>query len=140
MRFAADARVLKFFSAPDVMYDRVGEPFLPKNWSAAWRETRAVFAVPHMDVPDLLHLLKDKDPRVRTLTLAALFHREDPKLCRACTPDRFAGSLMYLGTSSDRVRVRRTDGRCAAAFSSGDDAGRGAPRLGGRGAAVYLEP
>jgi hypothetical protein len=80
--FVAVAKELKFFSADCVIFYQRSEPYhpLPKDWTVAWREARAVIASPHLDVPELLRLLKHKDPKVRTLALAALFHRDDPKL------------------------------------------------------------
>lgn len=75
------AKEMKFFSANAVLYDRNnGLHILPKEWQDNWQQARAVVDAPKFAVADLLRLLKDKDAKVRTLALAALAHRQDPKL------------------------------------------------------------
>src|SRR5262249_33315737 len=91
LRFEALAGQLKFFSAQNIIYDRYPERFLPEDWAATWKDAQAAIKAPDGGVPDLLRLVNHKDPRVRTLALAALFHREDPKLLphlAALMPDR----------------------------------------------------
>src|SRR5205809_3610061 len=99
-RVETAARDLPFFAWGGFLHDRLDETWLPSNMPAAdreryattlggllaaWRRLRAfsglLGATPHGGTgeEDVVGLLKSPDARVRTLALALLFDREDPK-------------------------------------------------------------
>jgi len=54
--------------------------FIPKKLTEPWLDVSRALTAAKDDVAELLPLLKNGDPKVRTLALAALFERQDPKL------------------------------------------------------------
>jgi hypothetical protein len=80
-RFEDLATQLKIFPTGEFVYGR-GEQLrqIPKEWTAPWLKVLAAISTGKDDARDLIGLLGHKDPRVRTLALAALFQREDAKL------------------------------------------------------------
>jgi RNA polymerase sigma factor (sigma-70 family) len=85
-RFEDLAGKLAMFPTGDFVYGRADRTdlelgrFVPKKWSEPWLEVYAALSTGRDNVDDLVGLLKHKDPRVRTLALAALFDRQGPKL------------------------------------------------------------
>jgi hypothetical protein len=80
-RFEELARRVKIFQTSEIIYNREDSiGYLPKGWAQNWQECRAEIKSPQHKVADLIKLLENKDPKVRTLAMAALYHREDPQL------------------------------------------------------------
>jgi RNA polymerase sigma factor (sigma-70 family) len=81
-RFEELAAQLKMFPTVEFAYGRAGRPdqLIPKAWTEPWLKVHASLAACKDDVQDLVGLLKHKDPRVRTLAVAALFERQDPRV------------------------------------------------------------
>jgi len=81
LRFEALAERLQFFDVNDFTYyeGRAGHLRLPPAWADNWRETHALLSSDIVRT-SLLHLLEHKNPKVRTLALAALARKNDPKL------------------------------------------------------------
>src|SRR5207247_2055628 len=83
-RFEELAKELKMFPTGEISYGRGDRPaasmrLIPAKWTEPWFKIHAHLATDKDDVADLIGLLKHNDPKVRTLALAALFRREDPK-------------------------------------------------------------
>ncbi len=80
--FQSLAPTLRYFDINQVLYDRFqsyGKPSysgLPAEKGSAFAELNS----PRHSTANLLPLLKNKDAKVRTLALAALYAKEDPKL------------------------------------------------------------
>src|SRR5262249_41838711 len=83
-RFEELAKELKMFPTGEISYGRGDRPammrLIPPKWTEPWFKIYAEVGNDKDDVADLIGLLKHDDPKVRTLALAALFRREDPKL------------------------------------------------------------
>jgi hypothetical protein len=81
-RFEELAGQLKMFPTGEVVCGRGDRPdrLIPAKWTEPWLTVHAAIAANQDRVEDLVALLKHADPRVRTLALAALFAREDPRL------------------------------------------------------------
>ncbi len=76
------APTLRYFDINQVLYDRF-QPYGKPSYNGLPTEEKSVFAEinsPHHSTANLLPLLKDKDAKVRTLALAALYAKEDAKL------------------------------------------------------------
>lgn len=75
------SRRLAFFPTMDFLWDRdFSAPGLDLDKLRAWSECRQDIHAARERKPELLKLLGDFDPRVRTLALAALFDSEDPSV------------------------------------------------------------
>src|SRR5262245_22318915 len=85
-RFEEMAAQLPMFPTTDFAYGRGDRTdsgmfrFVPRELTDPWRKAYAALSAGNDDVANLAGLLKHKDPKVRTLALAALFERQDPKL------------------------------------------------------------
>lgn len=78
--FEETATKLKFFSANDVLYDRPLERFTPESDRETHNQLVATLLARNDSVDSLLPLLRHENPKVRTLAVAALYAKEDPKL------------------------------------------------------------
>jgi hypothetical protein len=80
-RIEAVAAKLTVFQPEDFSLDReVHARFLPQKWRENQRATYAAITSSKNEEKELLALLKHRDANVRTLALAAVFHRLDPML------------------------------------------------------------
>jgi len=76
------AAKFKFFASIDFIYDRGPDLgwWTPKEVYTDYRQILDELTVPKRDEKQVIDLLKHRDPRVRTLAMAVLFAKEDPKL------------------------------------------------------------
>jgi uncharacterized protein (TIGR03067 family) len=84
-RFESLAKELEVFQTQEFAAGRAGmgglaERFGPKKLTDSWFKAQSALTAHTDDVAELIPLLKHGDPKVRTLALAALFERQDPKL------------------------------------------------------------
>jgi hypothetical protein len=77
---------LKFFSTGDFLYDRFNLSRFPDKEAREYRKVIGELTSTPWKAEDLVKLLKHDDPRVRTLALAALFARDDPRLLPQLVP------------------------------------------------------
>lgn len=84
--FAKAASALKFLSASDLLYDRLPDRLNPREDLEAHNKIVAKLLARPDSFDDLVPLLKDIDPKVRTLAIAALNHKNDPKLLPLLVP------------------------------------------------------
>src|SRR5437588_422272 len=106
VRLEALAKHLKFFPTGEFVYGRSHslDRRLSDNWTDPWYEVLKEISSPRHHEADLLALLKHKDPKVRTLALAALFQREDAKLL-----PRFAALMADKEETVPLLEIRRAD-------------------------------
>jgi RNA polymerase sigma factor (sigma-70 family) len=73
---------LKMFPTNDFAHGRAQQidRLIPKKLTDAWQQIYTALATRKDGVEDVIALLKHNDPKVRTLALAALFDRQDPRL------------------------------------------------------------
>src|SRR5713101_9711729 len=76
------AAKFKFFATIDFIYDWGPDLgwWTSKEVYTDYRQILDELTVPKRDEKQVIDLLKHHDPRVRTLSMAVLFAREDPKL------------------------------------------------------------
>jgi len=77
---------------------------IPKESTEPWYQIHQALSAGKEDVADLVDLLKHDDPKVRTLALAALFLREDPRLL-----PHFAALLGDTGKTAPNLEIRRAN-------------------------------
>jgi hypothetical protein len=77
---------LPFFCTGDFLYDRFNLIRFPDEAARQYKLAIAELTSVRWGVEDLVKLLKHNDPKVRTLALAALFAREDPRLLPQLVP------------------------------------------------------
>ncbi len=70
----------QFFCGGDFLYDRPPVDCVPADMLPKYQKLLDEVTAPQQETPALLALLKHKDPRVRTLAIAALYAKEDPKV------------------------------------------------------------
>lgn len=97
-RYEALAAQLRYFPTDDFLYDR---PFndhwnpMPKKWDQAWEAVYREFENLQTPVADLIGLTRHSSPKVRTLAMGALYHREDfhllPYIAAAGSKDKTFG-------------------------------------------------
>lgn len=80
------AAKLKFFSTGDFLYGRVDLHHFPDEVGQQYQKLIGELTSTNYEVEALVKLLKHDDPKVRTLALAALFTRDDPKLLPHLVP------------------------------------------------------
>jgi hypothetical protein len=111
---------LKFFPPHGVAANQPDTRDLPGDLRETYRKFLARIAQRKYEVKSLVDLLQHKNPRVRTLALAALFAREDPQLLppiAALVTDKaetFPAPRADRGArvwSESRAAVAKTDGR-----------------------------
>jgi hypothetical protein len=84
--FEQAATQLKFLAASDLLYDRLPDRVIPREDLETHNKIVAdLFALPD-SFDDLIPLLKHADPKVRTLAIAALNHKDDPRLLPLLVP------------------------------------------------------
>jgi len=120
------AEKLQFFSAGDFVYDRTDLRHFPEKEAKKYRQAMRELTETRYEVAALVALLKHENPKVRTLAMAALFAREDPKLLphfvslatdKAATfpaPSPFARAA--FGPKEVPPLEPRTVGQCASMF------------------------
>jgi hypothetical protein len=74
------ASQLKFLSTNDVLYDRLDNRAVGKEAAAEYKRLLEELFSAGYPTATLVELLKHSDPKVRTLAMAALFVKEDPKI------------------------------------------------------------
>jgi hypothetical protein len=81
-RFEAIAKQIKIFPTGEFLYGRGNQldRRVSKAWTEPWYGVLHEISSTKHKMPDLVALLNNEDPKVRTLALAALFQREDAKL------------------------------------------------------------
>ena len=84
--FEQTAAQLKFLAAGDLLYDRFPDRFNPREDLEAHNKIVADLFARLDSFDDLVPLLKHADPKVRTLAIAALNRKEDPKLLPLLVP------------------------------------------------------
>jgi hypothetical protein len=77
---------LKFFSLGDFLYDRISLHRFPDEVAQQYQKLIDELTSTSYEVDALVKLLKHDDPKVRTLALAALFTRDDPRLLPHMAP------------------------------------------------------
>lgn len=77
---------LTFFSAGDFAYGRVDHHLLPREMAQQYKTLIGELTSNRYEAQALVKLLKHDDPKVRTLAMAALYDREDPKLLPHLVP------------------------------------------------------
>jgi hypothetical protein len=116
-RFEALAAELPIFQTHEFAAGRTGLDglamrFAPRKLTDSWLEASRALTAGKDDVAGLIPLLKHKDPKVRTLALAALFDRQDPKLLL-----HLAGLVGDKAKTAPQVVIRRA----VAAFGKDDE-------------------
>src|SRR4051812_30871170 len=84
--FEKAAGELKFLAASDLLYDRLPDRLNPREDLESHNKIVAELLARPDSFDDLVPLLKDTDPKVRTLAVAALNHKNDPKLLPLLVP------------------------------------------------------
>ncbi len=84
--FEKAAGELKFLAAGDLLYDRLPDRLNPREDLESHNKIIAELLARPDSFDDLVPLLKDTDPKVRTLAVAALNHKNDPKLLPLLVP------------------------------------------------------
>jgi hypothetical protein len=103
------AAQLKFFSAGDFLYDRVALHHYPDAVAQEYQQQIGELTATQWEVEALVKLLKHHDPRVRTLALAALFARDDPRILPHFVPlvDDKAMTFSKPQLVASRVSVKK---------------------------------
>ncbi len=84
--YEAAAKELKFFAAADALHDRPLERFTPREEQDAHNRVVGGLVARNDSADALVPLLKHADPKVRTLAVAALHAKEDPRLLPHLVP------------------------------------------------------
>lgn len=97
--FEQAATQLKFLDAGDLLYGRLPDRINPREDMEAHNKIISDLFARHDSFDELTPLLKDSDPKVRTLTVAALNSKNDPKLLPLLVPlcDDTAATLPHPG-------------------------------------------
>jgi hypothetical protein len=82
VRFEKMAKGLTYFPTGEFVYGRADQldRLFPEKLKAPWYAVLSEISSTKHSVKDLVALLQHEDPKVRTLALAALFQRQDPRL------------------------------------------------------------
>ena len=84
-RFETMTSQIRFFPTGEFLNGRADmlqyeHPHVSKAWIKDWHNVNAELTSRKDPTADVIALLKNNDPKVRTLALAALFERQDPKM------------------------------------------------------------
>lgn len=120
-KFESLAGKLKFFLTCEFVYNMDDFRWIPENEAQQYKQLLAELRAIEAEMPILVDILNHKDPKVRTLALAALYDREDPKAlphiaslmydCAETFPDiegRFNCSPTWLTEKKLRPPVKQT--------------------------------